>query len=61
MDIQSNVGSLSAQVSQGADAMNMAVLKKAIDMQAEAALQLVAALPVVSNPSHLGQNVDQMA
>jgi hypothetical protein len=61
MDIQGNVGSLAAQASQAPDAVNVVVLKKAIDMQAEAALQLIAALPAASNPPHLGQNVDQTA
>ena len=59
MEINSNVGSLAAQTSQAPDIVNMVVLKKAIDMQAEAALELIAALPITRNPSHLGQNVDQ--
>ncbi|MDR3159495.1 MAG: YjfB family protein [Zoogloeaceae bacterium] len=61
MEISSNVGSLASQTSQAPDAVNMTVLRKAIDMQAQAALQLINALPAVSNPSHLGQNVDQIA
>jgi hypothetical protein len=61
MEIQSNVGSLAVQASQTPDVINMAVLKKAIDVQAETALQLIAALPVASNPPHLGQNIDQSA
>ncbi|MDR0736495.1 MAG: YjfB family protein [Zoogloeaceae bacterium] len=61
MEINSNVGSLASQTSQAPDAVNMAVLRKAIDIQAEAALRLIDALPAVSNPSHLGQNIDQTA
>ncbi|MDR2625008.1 MAG: YjfB family protein [Zoogloeaceae bacterium] len=60
MEINNNVGSLASQASQAPDVVNMAVLKKAIDLQAQAALQLINALPATSNPPHLGQNVDRI-
>ncbi|MCM8620750.1 MAG: YjfB family protein [Candidatus Accumulibacter sp.] len=46
-----------------ADAVQMAVLKKALDVQAQGALQLVeaAAQKVPNNPLHLGNRVDTSA
>lgn len=42
-----------------AEAVQMAVLKKAIDVQEKGALQLLeAASPVASNPPNLGNRVD---
>ncbi|MDR3053847.1 MAG: YjfB family protein [Zoogloeaceae bacterium] len=66
MDIHNtNIGSLATQAGQTGqtgDVVNISVLKKAIDMQAEAAAQLIEALPqVTGNPPNLGQNVDQRA
>jgi len=43
-------------------AVSTAVLKKAIDIQAQSVLDLLDALPQPSNlPSHLGQNVNTQA
>ncbi|GHU42704.1 hypothetical protein AGMMS50289_07850 [Betaproteobacteria bacterium] len=57
-----NIGSLTNQVGQAGDAINISVLKKAIDMQAQAAAQLIEALPQMSsNPPNLGQSVDVSA
>jgi hypothetical protein len=63
MDI-SSVGRISTAATQAqtGDAVSIAVLKKAIDLQAQVALQLVDALPQpASGPSHLGQSVDTFA
>ncbi|MCL2636401.1 MAG: YjfB family protein [Betaproteobacteria bacterium] len=60
MDIGS-VGSLSTALSQArtGDAVALLVMKKAIDVQAQTALQLLQALPAVaSNPPNLGGSVD---
>lgn len=60
MDITSMAG-LSAVLSQGqtADAVGIQVLKKAMDIQAQTAMQLIQSLPpVASNPPNLGNNVD---
>lgn len=53
------IASLATQMSQvqTADAVQVAVLKKAMDIQEQSALQLLQAVP--SNPAHLGNNVDQ--
>ena len=61
MIMDNNIGSLTAQTgaAQMGDAVNITVLKKAIDIQAQAAAQLIEALPKASsNPSHLGQSID---
>ncbi len=50
-----------ASAAQTGDAIRVSVLKKAIDTQAQGALSLLAAIPLPSNPSHLGQNVDVYA
>lgn len=42
------------------DAVQMAVLKKALDVQAQGAMALINALPAV-NPPHLGNRVDVRA
>jgi hypothetical protein len=63
MDITSMTG-LSAVLSQtqAADAAGIAVLKKAMDIQAQAAMQLIQSLPqVASNPPNLGNNIDVKA
>ncbi len=60
MDV-STVGSLSSALSQAktGDSVSTLVLKKAMDIQAQNAAQLIQALPQVpSNPSHLGNSVD---
>jgi hypothetical protein len=60
MDV-SSTGSLTSAMSsvEIRDAANMAVLKKAIDIQAQSAAQLLDALPQVSsNPPNLGNSVD---
>ena len=60
MDIGS-VGGLSSALSQArtGDAVALLVMKKAIDVQAQTALQLLQALPAVaSNPPNLGSSVD---
>lgn len=63
MDI-SSVGSLSTALTQVAanDAVGLQVLKKAIDMQAQSALQLLQGLPQApSNPPNLGNTIDVKA
>ena len=64
MDI-SSVGSISSAVSQAqtGDAVGIAVLKKAIDLQAQSALQLIASLPqpATNSPPNLGQGVNTVA
>lgn len=60
MDI-SSIGSLTTALgqSQGSDAASTLVLKKAIDIQEQSALQLLQTLPqVASNPPNLGNSVD---
>lgn len=60
MDV-SNVASLSGSVAQMkvGDAVGITVLKKAMEIEAQSALQLLQALPQpVSNPPNLGNSVD---
>ena len=61
MDIAS-VGSVSTALSMAktGDAVGTLVLKKAMDLQEQAAQQLIQALPQVAsnNPPNLGNNVD---
>jgi len=59
MDV-SSVGSLTTALSQSqvGDAVGITMLKKAMDLQAQTAAQLLQALPAPSNPSHLGNSVD---
>jgi hypothetical protein len=60
MDV-SSVGGLTSAMSpvEIRDAANTAVLKRAIDIQAQNAAQLLEALPQVSNnPPNLGNSVD---
>jgi hypothetical protein len=47
----------------GNEAVSIAVLKKAIDLQAQGAAQLLQALPspVANNPPHLGNRIDTFA
>jgi len=60
MDV-STIASLATEMSQNqtAQAVQIAVLKKAMDIEAQSAMQLLEAVP--SNPPHLGNNVDLFA
>jgi hypothetical protein len=63
MDV-SSVGSLSTALSQSinGDAVSTLVLKKAMNIQEESAMQLLQAVPQMpSNPPHLGNSVDVKA
>jgi hypothetical protein len=63
MDV-SALASLGTQMSQQrtADSAQLLVLKKAMDVQATAALTLVASVtPSANLPEHLGQNVNTIA
>lgn len=60
MDIAS-IGNMSTSLSQArtGDAVAVLVMKKAMDVQAQTALQLLQALPpVANNPPNLGSSVD---
>lgn len=60
MDL-SGLSSLSSAVSQARNGDSVAILvqKKAMEIEAQGAQQLLEALPKpTNNPSHLGQNVD---
>ena len=60
MDV-SAIASVATEMSQNqtAQAVQIAVLKKAMDIEEQSALQLLQALP--SNPPNLGNNVDLFA
>lgn len=62
MDLAS-VATLSSAMSQAqtADAVATLVLRKALDFQAQSALQLLQAVPAANNPPHLGNAVDVRA
>jgi hypothetical protein len=65
MDITA-IASLASNVAATApsDAVGVAVLKKALDIEAANALALVQALPDIPSvnlPAHLGQNIDTTA
>lgn len=63
MDVGS-ISSLSTALSQArtGDAVAVLVMKKAMDVQAQSALQLLQALPQpASNPANLGNSVDVRA
>lgn len=63
MDV-SSVGSLSTALSQSmtGDAVSTLVLKKAMNIQEQNAMQLLQAVPQMpSNPPHLGNSVDVKA
>jgi hypothetical protein len=64
MDIGSS-GSVTTAVNQAStgDAVAITVLKKALDIQAQTAMQLIQALPTpaASNPPNLGNGVDTFA
>ncbi|MDR0528977.1 MAG: YjfB family protein [Zoogloeaceae bacterium] len=54
-----NVSALAAQAS---DAVGIYALKKAMDTQEQAAMQLISAIPApANNPPHLGNGVDTRA
>lgn len=59
MDIAS-IGSLSTALTQASadDAVGTLVLKKALDIQAQSAMQLIQAVPQPSNPPNLGNSID---
>lgn len=60
MDV-SSVGSLSTALQQAktGDAVGIAVMRKALELQEQTATQLLEALPqATNNPAHLGQSVD---
>lgn len=61
MDI-GNIASLATGMTQerAQQAVGVAVLKKALDIQASGAMALIAALPPVQDslPANLGQNID---
>lgn len=59
MDISGLASAASAaSQAQTGDAVAIAVLKKATEIQEDSALQLLQALPQVNNPPHLGNSVD---
>ena len=66
MDIASVAASVSAaQQARTGDAVTLAVLRKTLDLQAQNAQQLIAALPepapaAASNPPHLGNSVNEV-
>lgn len=65
MDV-SSIGSLSSALSQAktGDAVSTLVLKKTMDIQAQSAMQLLAALPPIAssgNPPNLGNSIDVKA
>ena len=61
----SSIASAATQMSEGktADAVAVAVLKKAMEIETQSAAQLLQALPPVAstNPPNLGNNVNTMA
>jgi len=61
MDVTSTSSAMSAQ--QTRNEVQIAVLKKTMDMSAQAALQLIEAIPPApaANPPHLGNRVDTHA
>lgn len=61
MDVTSIASALSAaSAARVGDAIQVSVLKKALDTQAQGAMALIQALPTV-NPPHLGQRIDTKA
>ena len=61
MDVASTSSAMSAQ--QTSNEVQIAVLKKTMDMSSQAALQLIEAIPPApaANPPHLGNRVDTHA
>ena len=62
MDV-STIASLATNMAQQRNDMDVsiAVFKKALDAQSSAALSLIEAIPTVSLPPHLGNNVNTKA
>lgn len=64
MDV-GNIASMSSALSQAknSDAVGLSVLKKAMNIEAQTAAQLLQALPqpAANNPPHLGNSVDIFA
>ena len=62
MDV-SSIASIPTELSQAktADAVSIAVLRKALDIQEQSALQLIQALPTTVNPPNLGNSIDTFA
>jgi len=63
MDV-SSIGSLSTALTQAqtGDAVSTLVLKRAMDIQTQSAMQLLQALPqVTNNPPNLGNGIDVKA
>lgn len=62
MDV-TNIANLATSLAQQRNDMDVsvAVFKKALDAQSSAALSLIAAIPTVSLPPHLGNNVNTKA
>ena len=62
MDV-SSIASVATELSQAktADAVSVAVLHKALDIQEQGALQLIQALPTTVNPPNLGNSIDTFA
>ena len=52
-----SLGSQVAQMKVG-DAVGITVLRKALDLQAQGALQLLEAIPQPNNPPNLGNSID---
>lgn len=66
MDVTNLASAATAMAqTQTAEAISVAVLKKALDIQAQGAMQLVQAaaqsIQTPSNPPHLGNRVDTLA
>ncbi|MCE1238831.1 MAG: YjfB family protein [Azonexaceae bacterium] len=62
MDVSAVASAVSsATQARTGDAVNTLVLKKAMDIQAQTAAQLLQALPQASNPPHLGNSIDVKA
>lgn len=59
----SSIASLSSSVAQMkvGDAVGISVLKKAMEIESQNVLMLLQAIPVPSNPPHLGNSVDVRA
>ena len=58
MDVSAASGAASASLDQ---TYSVAVLKKSLDAEQSAALQLIQAIQPAPQPEHLGQNVDLLA
>ena len=63
MDIAAISSAVSAQASsQSGDAIQLAVMKKALDMETQSAMALINAIPQANGgPAHLGQTINTVA